>query len=615
MSCSRTCLKGAVVVGLIAALTPGLWAQSLQQETRTVSGERSAGSVPIEAQRTLPGLESKLSDMAASATRAVAPPTEAAAGSLLELDPLTGLLLFTENSNDGYAAFRGMVFIADEPIVVNGASLFTLSSNGLNATFELREIVTIVGDVLLGSTVVRSASGLLQGPLEYHGLKFAPIALQVGQAYLLRVGYEEPAEENWFYNFDPVFFGDPPVDIGPVTLIDGTQNGNTGNFVAPPLGLQLVPDDGDLIWFFDQDEFEAFNAGEGKVLKGIEDFEEAVLNPGDGIAVDDPLVSGIPNPPVFPVGLTGLPNLQVQSNLSGGNPTDPNPRGANGLGAFGAPGGNFVSDVVIANFFVDSLDLIFLIDEKTGVGGNTLHFNNSGTIEMRVYDINNNFLGMMPAPADPAGTNFLGVWSPIPIGRINVFSPQGGAEGLDNIQAWQEGNPCPSDLDGSGEVDVKDLLILLGAWGPNKGHPADLDGSGEVDVKDLLILLGAWGPCPDGNVCEGQVCGEFVECGFGEPFDCFCWTLADGTGICLQNFLCADVEPCIDGDCPDGFVCVFQSCCGDAFCVPIIKCDDGAAAGGDTKGSGPTGSGQFIEASQSAPTRPQNVGTVPRIRR
>ena len=29
MSCSQTCLKGAVVVGLIAALTPGLWADTL----------------------------------------------------------------------------------------------------------------------------------------------------------------------------------------------------------------------------------------------------------------------------------------------------------------------------------------------------------------------------------------------------------------------------------------------------------------------------------------------------------------------------------------------------------------------------------------------------------
>ncbi len=56
--------------------------------------------------------------------------------------------------------------------------------------------------------------------------------------------------------------------------------------------------------------------------------------------------------------------------------------------------------------------------------------------------------------------------------------------------------PCPADVDGSGAVDVVDLLSLLGAWGVNAGHPADLDGSGTVDVVDLLALLAAWGPCP-----------------------------------------------------------------------------------------------------------------------
>ena len=59
--------------------------------------------------------------------------------------------------------------------------------------------------------------------------------------------------------------------------------------------------------------------------------------------------------------------------------------------------------------------------------------------------------------------------------------------------------PCPADIDGSGDVGVKDLLFLLGAWGPcpPKGDcPADFDNSGAVDVKDLLFLLGAWGPCP-----------------------------------------------------------------------------------------------------------------------
>ena len=57
---------------------------------------------------------------------------------------------------------------------------------------------------------------------------------------------------------------------------------------------------------------------------------------------------------------------------------------------------------------------------------------------------------------------------------------------------------CPGDFDNNGEVDVKDLLFLLGAWGPcpPKGDcPADFDNSDDVDVKDLLFLLGAWGPC------------------------------------------------------------------------------------------------------------------------
>ncbi|HRQ76773.1 MAG TPA: hypothetical protein PK098_12735 [Phycisphaerales bacterium] len=58
---------------------------------------------------------------------------------------------------------------------------------------------------------------------------------------------------------------------------------------------------------------------------------------------------------------------------------------------------------------------------------------------------------------------------------------------------------CPADLNGSGNVDVQDLLILLGAWGPCPKSDvclADLNYSGAVDVQDLLILLGAWGPCP-----------------------------------------------------------------------------------------------------------------------
>jgi hypothetical protein len=55
--------------------------------------------------------------------------------------------------------------------------------------------------------------------------------------------------------------------------------------------------------------------------------------------------------------------------------------------------------------------------------------------------------------------------------------------------------PCPADLDGSGFIDVGDLLQVLADWGACAGCPADLDGNGAVDVTDLLQLLALWGAC------------------------------------------------------------------------------------------------------------------------
>ena len=255
-----------------------------------------------------------------------------------------------------------------------------------------------------------------------------------------------------------------------------------------------------LAWFTDQAEFEAFSAAEGSLLKGIEDFEEAILNPGFGDFFDDPLEPGVPNLPdgfPFPDGMTGLPNLIVQSNLGGGNPGNPNPHGTNGLLAQSISG---VSDVVVYGFQKDSLDLIFT-HEKLGVGFDAIIFGGgpSPLAEVRIYSSANVFLGMMTTPGNDRGTNFIGVYSSIPIGRINIFNPTNGRAGGDNIQVWGDAMPCPWDLDNSGDVGVKDLLILLGAWGscPPKGDcSADFDDSGDVGVKDLLFLLGAWGLCP-----------------------------------------------------------------------------------------------------------------------
>jgi hypothetical protein len=86
------------------------------------------------------------------------------------------------------------------------------------------------------------------------------------------------------------------------------------------------------------------------------------------------------------------------------------------------------------------------------------------------------------------------------------------------IEIDAPGGACPWDLNGDGEVNVLDLLDLLGAWGPNPGHPADFNGDGEVNVLDLLELLGNWGSCPPGGgaltgaCCHGDaMCDELTE--------------------------------------------------------------------------------------------------------
>jgi hypothetical protein len=53
---------------------------------------------------------------------------------------------------------------------------------------------------------------------------------------------------------------------------------------------------------------------------------------------------------------------------------------------------------------------------------------------------------------------------------------------------------CFTDLQVDGEINVGDLLVVIGQWGNTCGA-ADLNVDGEVDVMDLLLVIGAWGPC------------------------------------------------------------------------------------------------------------------------
>lgn len=54
--------------------------------------------------------------------------------------------------------------------------------------------------------------------------------------------------------------------------------------------------------------------------------------------------------------------------------------------------------------------------------------------------------------------------------------------------------PCVGDIDGSTDVGIDDLLLVINNWNA-LGGPADVNGDGIVNIDDLLVVINSWGPC------------------------------------------------------------------------------------------------------------------------
>jgi hypothetical protein len=71
--------------------------------------------------------------------------------------------------------------------------------------------------------------------------------------------------------------------------------------------------------------------------------------------------------------------------------------------------------------------------------------------------------------------------------------------GIDNLRVEKIlcGATCAADTNGSGAVDVDDLVSVILGWGPcGATCDADVNDSGAVDVDDLVAVILAWGACP-----------------------------------------------------------------------------------------------------------------------
>jgi len=84
----------------------------------------------------------------------------------------------------------------------------------------------------------------------------------------------------------------------------------------------------------------------------------------------------------------------------------------------------------------------------------------------------------------------------VTIGGGPSFRGSGGDEPLLTLRETAT-LTCPGDFDGTGDVGIDDLLILLGEFAEcTTGCQSDIDDDGDVDIDDMLALIGAWGPCP-----------------------------------------------------------------------------------------------------------------------
>ncbi|TWT44555.1 hypothetical protein RAS1_09700 [Phycisphaerae bacterium RAS1] len=205
----------------------------------------------------------------------------------------------------------------------------------------------------------------------------------------------------------------------------------------------------EVLYFTDHELFMLHNQAVGKVLKGVETFEESLAEPNSKTPFPNSLQNGVPRP-TFPNGIDAE-NLIIQTNITQAPyPPTVNPSSfdralwVNGAGFIGSNSIKVGTDEFLQGMF-SSLDLIFTSNDKTAVGVDVSTFANFNSGHQNfifcAYDLANNIIGTYtiagPTPTEPSKT-FFGIWSSVPIGRLNVWAtfdvPQPFA--VDNIQMW-----------------------------------------------------------------------------------------------------------------------------------------------------------------------------------
>ncbi len=214
--------------------------------------------------------------------------------------------------------------------------------------------------------------------------------------------------------------------------------------------------------FQNSNDFDTAINDAGKILKGVEDFENATTFPVPGAPgplagpLADPLQAGVANLDFNGVGFeNGLvnSNLQLQSNVFGSDPFDI--AGGGGLIVLGP---NFLpgqtSHVVGANTFTESTDLLFPDGDKTAVSLDLFSNGAVGDVQVTVFDVDGIQILQDVVSGVSTSGSFVGVISDVAIGRINVADLEEFGELVDNIALYQVPEPATLGLLAMGAMVV-----------------------------------------------------------------------------------------------------------------------------------------------------------------
>ena len=221
--------------------------------------------------------------------------------------------------------------------------------------------------------------------------------------------------------------------------------------------------DAGIIFFTDEAAFNQALADAGKVSKGIEDFEQALIGPVEALLMNDPLninnLQGAFKPGDF------IDNLTFQSNTNG--TPDINDPGVNGLNPRGVDGLRLVRDPdgsvgLVSALESDSFDILSgppAGGNHTALGMHVDTYIAAGPpIEVRVFDKNERQIGLISIFPNPPAGQFLGIPATggDTIGRVNIWDTLGPLqEGINDIQTYLI--PAPG---------AWALLGLAGLFGP-----------------------------------------------------------------------------------------------------------------------------------------------------